>query len=55
MLTYGLGLDANTGTGALFSATGATFYKGSSVISSLTLLLSTGSFDGGTVYIYGGN
>jgi hypothetical protein len=34
---------------------GAAIYKGSSVISSFTIISGTGNFDAGTVYVYGAN
>jgi len=41
-----------TGTNESFSTNG--YYYGSSAITSISLLASTGNFDAGTVYVYGG-
>ena len=52
VITGLMGANNNSGTGGYFmSNVGA--YKGTSTISSISILSSTGNFDNGTIYVYG--
>jgi hypothetical protein len=47
-----VGAGINSGTGAQ-NTLGQGFYKGSSTVSSISLIVESGTFDAGTVYVYG--
>jgi hypothetical protein len=54
MFTTGSGTEPGTGQDHRNSTFGG-YYKGTSVVSSMSFICDTGSYDSGTVYIYGAN